>query len=269
MTRPKILMTGATGAVGKLLRPLLRERFEMRLSGRETILDLDDREEFIPGDLIDPAFCSALVEGVDGVIHMAGLVGPTLDFEATLGPNYRAVLNLLEACRKYGTKRFVFASSHHIIGMLPSDRAWDGDAPVAPDSFYGLSKAFGEAACAMYAKRFGIRTLVVRIGNADPEIVDGRRERIWTSGRDLADLVEIGLLHPDLEYAVVNGVSRCGDPLLGYGTAEPYGYAPRDSSEGHRAADFKPRESLTAGDGIEYVGGFFAVKDLPALGGVE
>ncbi|WP_394890503.1 NAD-dependent epimerase/dehydratase family protein [Mesorhizobium sp. AaZ16] len=256
-------MTGATGSVGKLLRPLLRHSFDMRLTGRETILDLAEGEEFMAGDLVDPAFAQKTVEGMDGVIHLAGLVAPSVTFTQTLGPNYQAVLNLLEACRQQKVGRFVFASSHHIIGMLPADRPWDGDAPVAPDSFYGLSKAFGEAACAMYARRFGIQTLVVRIGNADPEIVDGRRERIWTSGRDLADLVTLGLTHPELDYAVVNGVSRCDDALLGFETAAPFGYEPKDSSAGNRASHFRSRETLTAQDGAAYVGGFFAVNELP------
>jgi uronate dehydrogenase len=213
---------------------------------------------------VEPDFALRLVYGMDGIVHLAGLVAPAVTFEQTLGPNYRAVLNLLEACRRKEVKRFVFASSHHIIGMLPADRAWDGDATIAPDSFYGLSKAFGEAACAMYATRFGIRTLVVRIGNADPAVADGRRERLWTSGRDLADLIEIGLTHPDLDYAIVNGVSRCDDALLATGTAAPFGYTPKDRSAAHRAIHFKPRASLTAQDGAGYVGGFFAVNELPS-----
>jgi uronate dehydrogenase len=264
LSKPNILMTGATGAVGKLLRPFLRERFALRFSGREALADLAPGEEYVPGDLAEPDFALRIVDGMDGILHLAGLVAPAVTFEQTLGPNYRAVLNLLEACRQQKIGRFVFASSHHIIGMLPADRAWDGNATIAPDSFYGLSKAFGEAACAMYAMRFGLRVLVIRIGNADPVVADGRRERLWTSGRDLADLIGIGLTHPELHYAIVNGVSRCDDALLATDTAERFGHIPKDHPAGHRASNFKPRERLTAQDGAGYVGGFFAVSDLPS-----
>lgn len=263
MKRKTILLTGATGSVGKLIRPLLLARYDLRLTGRGEIGETSPGETYEVADLCDAAAVDRLVRGVDGVIHLAGLVAPGVSFTETLGPNYRAVLNVLEAMRSHGVNRHVFASSHHIIGMLPSDRAWETDAPVAPDSYYGLSKAFGEAACAMFAFRYGMRTLVVRIGNADPQIVDGRRERIWTSGRDLADLIACGLEDPDLTYAIVNGVSACDDPLLGLGAAEGLGYRPQDRSADHRASDFKPYAALSEEEGRGYVGGFFAKRDLP------
>lgn len=262
MSAKKILVTGAAGAVGRLLTPVLRERYALRLCDLRP-MDAAPGEEAFTGDLADPAFARQMVAGVDGVVHLAGLVASKVSFEDTLNPNYRAVLALLEGCRQENVRRFIFASSHHIVGMYPSDRSYDETAPPAPDSYYGLAKAFGEAACAMYAHRFGIATLVIRIGNAYPEVADGRRERLWVSTRDLAELVHIGLTAAELRYEIVYGVSNCPDPLFTNAAAERLGYRPvADAREAHAAA-FRPLAELGPEDGVDRVGGWFTMDPLP------
>ncbi len=264
MEKKRLLITGATGAVGTLLRPLLRTRYDLVLTGRKH-LETHDGETFVPGDIASSAFVDSITENVDGVLHLAGAVSKELSFEESLDPNYRSVLFLLDACRRKGIDRFIFASSHHIIGMLPSSRSWDESAPIAPDGFYGLSKAFGEAACAMYAMKFGIRTLVVRIGNADEQIVDGRRERIWISGEDMAALVIEGMEAPGLSFEIVNGVSRTPDPLLDRRSTRQLDYQPRSTTEGKRAPHFRELATLSEADGVAYVGGLFAANPLPPV----
>ncbi|WP_326912906.1 NAD(P)-dependent oxidoreductase [Rhizobium johnstonii] len=258
-------MTGAAGNVGRLLRPLLSTRYELKVTD---IVDCDVAagELRISGDLTDRDFCDFAVHDVDGVLHLAGLVGPDYDFEQTLDPNYRAVLNLLDACRDRAVGRFVFASSHHAVGMLASNAILDETAPIAPDSYYGLSKAFGEAACGMYARRFGIRTTLLRIGNADPLVVDGRRERLWTSARDMVSLIEIGLEHPDVLCDVVYAVSYCPDGIFENRRAQALGYQPKDNARDNRAPAFMDRAHLPP-DQISHVGGYFAVNELPKPSG--
>lgn len=262
MPKPRLLITGATGAVGTLLRPLLRERYELILTGRKPI-ETEVGEDAVAGDITSRDFVDRITDGVDGILHLAGAVGKSLTYEETIGPNYNALLYLLEACRTKSIERFIFASSHHIVGMHPSNQEWDENATLAPDGFYGLSKAFGEAACAMYALKFGIRTLVIRIGNADPKIVDGRRERIWISGQDLVTLVDQGMTATDLNYEIVNGVSNSDQPLLARRPTTQIGYEPISHSRGNRAVGFRPLESLSGGDGINFVGGLFASEPLP------
>ncbi len=264
MPKQRLLITGASGAVGTLLRPLLREHYELVLTGRKTI-DTVDGERAVAGDITSAEFVEQITQDVDGILHLAGAVGKSLTYEETLGPNYDAVLLLLEACRRKRIERFMFASSHHIVGMLPSDRPWDESATIAPDGFYGLSKAFGEAACAMYALKFGIRTLVIRIGNADPQIVDGRRERIWISGPDMAAIVRQGMESPTLRYEIINGVSNSDAPLLDRRPTNQLTYEPKSHSRGNRAPSFRPLETLTESDGISFVGGLFAADRLPLL----
>jgi len=262
MTRKRILLTGAAGRVGRLLRPLLQQSYALRLADIQPVTATAPDDEVLPGDLADPATARRAVEGTAGVVHLAGLVAPAVSFEDTLAPNYRAVLSLLEACRHTGVDRFVFASSHHIVGLHPP-APLPADAPLAPDGFYGLSKAFGEAACALYARRFGLRALIIRIGNADPEVVDGRRERLWVSGRDLAQLIGIGLEHPALGCEIVPGTSICPDAFFGHEAAERLGYRPLDRAADNHAASFRPLSAMTAADGAGHVGGLFAASALP------
>lgn len=264
MPKPILLITGAAGRVGTLLRPILLQRYDLRLVDICPVRNPVAGEQVILGDLANPAITDRAVEGVDGVIHLAAAVAPDIDFATTLAPNYIATLNLLEACRAYSVKRFVFASSHHAIGLHRIDQSpYDAGATIAPDGFYGLSKAFGEAACAMYAKRFGIACLAIRIGNADPQVVDGRRERLWTSAADMARLIEIGL-HPDFsDFEICYGISNCPQPLLKNPAALAQHYEPLDFSPENHSPAFRTFAELTESEGKDFVGGYFATVALP------
>jgi uronate dehydrogenase len=263
MSKPLILLTGAAGKVGQLLTPLLRGVYRLRLCDLKPMPLAAAEDEVVEGDLSDPQFAARVTAGVAGVVHLAGLVASQVSFEDTLNGNYRALLAVLDACRREHIPRFIFASSHHILGLHPSDRVYDESQALAPDGFYGLSKAFGEAACALYSKRFNIATLVIRIGNADPQVVDARRERLWISGRDLAQLITIGLTHPTLRYEIVNGVSRCPAPLFSLDAAARLGYQPLDDSPAHHAPGFRTLAELAEQDGYRYAGGRFAADPLP------
>lgn len=262
MIKKRILLTGAAGRVGRLVRPLLQQKYALRLCDLAPLAATADDDEIRSGDLAEPTVAARAVEGVEGVVHLAGLVAPAISFEDSLAPNYRAVLNLLEACRQTGVRRFVFASSHHVVGLHSLERL-SADAPPAPDGFYGLSKAFGEAACALYARRFAIRTLIVRIGNADPAVPDGRRERLWVSGRDLVQLISIGLEHEALECEIVYGTSLCPDPLFPNNAARRLGYLPMDHAAEHHAANYRPLSAMGVADGTAHIGGPFATSPLP------
>ncbi len=262
MPRPRILLTGAAGRVGRLVRPLLQQAYALRLCDLVALAANAPDDEIVTGDLADPAVAAAAVADTTAVVHLAGLVAPAVSFEDTLAPNYRAVLCLLEACRHQRVPRFVFASSHHLVGLLPA-APLTAAASVAPDGFYGLSKAFGEAACALYARRFGLRTLTIRIGNADPAVVDGRRERMWISARDLVQLITIGIEHADVACDLVYGTSLCPDPLFPDDAAARLGYRPEDRAADHHAAHFRPFATLTAADGAGHIGGPFAAAALP------
>ncbi len=128
-------------------------------------------------------------------------------------------------------KRVVFASSVHAIGFYPRRHRIGADVTVRPDSRYGLAKCFGEATGALYADKFGLEVLCIRIGNAWPKPVDERRLSIWISDRDLAQLVRIGLEHPQLRYEIVYGASGNLRSFWDNSAAERLGYRPEDDAE--------------------------------------
>ena len=267
--RRVLLVTGAAGKVGRALRPYLRERYDLLLHDRVAITDPHEGERATTGDLADAAHVREVVRGVDAVLHLAVVHGVDLRFDPSIDANFRATMHLLDAVRAEGVPRFVYASSHHVHGLHRRDGFAGDDAAYAPDAVYGLGKAYGELAATSYARRYGIRTLIVRIGNADPTVGDDRALRLWTSARDLAQLIAIGVDDPEVACDVVYGVSTCPDPLYRNRRAHLLGYRPEDRAEDHLDPEFVPYEAMPERLGRDYVGGRYVAIDLPFPIGAE
>lgn len=262
-----LLITGAAGIVGTALRPLLREHYKLRLLDRRSVESLDSNETEIVGDLTDPALVEHAVNGVDGILHLACAHGTDIAFQTTVEPNYHATLYLLEAAQRHGVKRFIFTSSHHVIGQYRTDAAETfDDALPAPDSYYAMSKVFGEGACAAFSQRYDLATLVIRIGNADAQVSDARRLRMWTSARDLGQLVRIGLEHPEVRNEIVYGVSESPNPLFHNRRARALGYRPQDNAEDNLAPGYLPYQDMDPeSSGRDHVGGAYAGAKLVSV----
>lgn len=262
-----LLITGAAGIVGSALRSLLREHYSLRLLDRRHVGELQPGETEIVGDLTDPVLVDQAVEGVQGILHLACAHGTDISFQATVEPNYHATLYLLEAAQRHGVRRFIFTSSHHVVGQYRTDTAESfDDAPAAPDSYYAMSKVFGEAACAAFTQRYGMGTFVIRIGNADARVSDARRLRMWTSARDLGQLVRLGLEHPNVRHEVVYGVSESPNPLFRNRRARELGYVPQDNAKDHLAPGYLSYEAMDpATSGRDHVGGAYAGAQLVSV----
>lgn len=261
-----LLVTGAAGRVGSALRPYLRGTYDLVLHDRVAAPEPSAAEEVRVSDLASYEDVLAAASGVDAVLHLACVHGLGLRFEDSLDTNFRGTMNLLEAAREHGVTRLVYASSHHVLGLHPLADFPGDEAALAPDAVYGLGKAFGEVACRTYAERYGIKTFVIRIGNADPLAPDARTARMWTSARDLAQLVRIGLEHPDIDYDIVYGVSNVAEPLFANRRARQLGYLALDRAEDNLATDFMSYEAMPPDRGRDFVGGGYAVVDLPRQG---
>ena len=234
MALKRVLITGAAGGIGRRLRRLLRGVYPaLRLSDIATPDDLAADEEFIAADLGDFAAVERAVSGVDGIVHLGGMSVEN-DWETILHANIIGTRNLFEAARRQGIERVVFASSNHAVGFYPRRRRIGTNAPVRPDSRYGVSKAFGEAMGALYADKHGLRVLNIRIGNVDDRPVDKRRLAIWIHPEDLVQLVRIGLEHPELHYEIVYGASDNERCWWDNAAAFRLGYRPRWRAEDYR-----------------------------------
>ncbi len=256
-------MTGAAGNVGRRLRRLLKGVYpELRLSDIRTPDDIAADEAFVEADLADPAQVDRAVAGVEGIIHLGGfsVEGP---WETILQSNIIGTYNLFEAARRHGVKRVVFASSNHVVGFYPRHRRLGPEALLRPDSRYGVSKAFGEALGALYAYKYGLRVLCLRIGNVDDAPADLRRLSIWLKPEDLVQLVRIGLEHPDLVYEVMYGVSDNERGWWDNSVAYRYGYRPTGKAEQYRDAALAAEAKLPADPiGRHYQGGPFCSQEF-------
>jgi uronate dehydrogenase len=227
----RILITGAAGGIGTRLREDIRGLYPaVRLSDLAPMAAASDGEEVIQADLADMAACERLCEGVDGIVHLGGQANEA-DWQRILSANIVGCYNLYEAARRRGVQRIVFATTNHVIGFYRRTQRIDDKVMARPDTRYGLSKAFGEDLGRLYADKFGLRVLNVRIGNFGDRPLDRRRLAIWLHPEDFLQLVRIGLDHPDLHYEVVYGASENDRGWWDNSNAYRLGYRPKHQSE--------------------------------------
>lgn len=225
-----ILMTGAAGRIGTFLRPELRGKYQLRLSDIVEISDLQPGESFAKGDISRMEDALRITEGVDAVVHFGGQSGEH-DWEHILEANIVGFYNTIEAARRNGVKRFLVATSNHAVGFYRCDQKIDHTVYPKPDSRYGVSKVFNEALASLYADRYGMEIFCMRIGNVNHAPIDRRRLAIWISGRDMAQLVQIGIEHPDIHFEIVYGISDNARAWFDNRNAYRLGYRPQDASE--------------------------------------
>ncbi len=230
----KILITGAAGGIGTYLRDTLRPKYALRLSDIRPLESPRQDEEFVATDITDLGAVTSLVEGVDGIVHLGGISKEDA-WDPILQSNFVGTYNLYEAARQCGVKRVVFASSNHAVGFYRRNQIIGTNVTVRPDSRYGVSKAFGEALGSLYADKYGLEVTCIRIGNVADAPVDVRRLAIWISPRDLTQLIEIGLEHPDIHFEIVYGASDNLRSWWDNSAATRLGYRPRDRSEDYAA----------------------------------
>lgn len=268
-----ILLTGAAGGLGTLMRELLPPHgYTLRLLDVRPIADAPDA---IVADLNDTEALREAVRGVDGVLHLAG-ISLESTFDKILESNIKGTHHLYEAVRaEAGSRgdgtapRVVFASSNHAIGFTPRPHTEEG-APLVPvstlrrpDTYYGLSKSFGEDLAQFYWDKFGVETVSVRIGSCFKEPTDVRMMSVWMSPADGARLFSAALTAPDVGHTVVYGSSANTRLWWDLSSARALGYDPQDDSEEYAEtllAEFGP---LTDDNPAHrYMGGRF-INDPP------
>ena len=226
----KVLITGAAGDVGGHLRRELAGRYALRLSDIRPLANLSPGEEFIRGDCASLRDMLRATRGVEAIVHLGGfsVEGP---WEVILRANIVGTYQVFEAARRNGVRRIVFATSNHAVGFYDRDETIDHRVYPKPDSRYGVSKVFGEALGSLYADKYGMEVVCVRIGNVNPRPMDKRRLAIWLSPRDLAQLVSIAIDKPGIRFEIVYGISANRRSWYDNANAERLGYRPQDDSE--------------------------------------
>ena len=160
----QVLVTGGAGFIGShLVEALLREGLSVRVidnlsTGRRSNLKhLEGRYDWIEGDVADFGLCQRAVDGMGCVFHQAAIPSVPRSVREPLsshvsGPT--ATLNLLEAARQAGVRRFVFAASSSAYGET-LDLPKHEDMLPQPLSPYAAGKLAGEAYVSVYAAPWG------------------------------------------------------------------------------------------------------------------
>ncbi|MGI8685945.1 MAG: NAD-dependent epimerase/dehydratase family protein [Acidimicrobiales bacterium] len=179
LTATRYFLVGGAGFIGSHFTDRLLERdavaavtlFDNFTSGREWHYAhhaSDPRLQVVRGDVKDLDTLTAAMAGHEVVIHLASnpdiaraATEPAVDFDdGTLLTHH-----VVEAMRRSGAARILYASGSGIYGDLGEEEAHEDRGPLEPVSTYGASKLAGEAMIASYAHMFGLSGRVFRFGN--------------------------------------------------------------------------------------------------------
>jgi L-arabinose 1-dehydrogenase [NAD(P)+] len=253
----QIAITGAAGRVGG---EAIAELQEHEITAIDIESPDDSNHESLDYKNID------IREGVerlrnvfkefDVVIHLAALVDPYETWENILDPNIIGTYNVFEAAKEAGVERVVFASSNHVTHMYnvddpsaPETMTTDPDVvhpddPAAPDSYYGVSKLLGEGLATVYANRYELEFVNLRIGwYLKPDELKGyQRENeskarysraMYLSPRDCRDVIRAAVESELPENPLtVNAVSNNTDRSMSIKeTIRSIGFEPQDNSK--------------------------------------
>lgn len=147
----KLLVTGATGFIGRALVPQLVEAgHSVRIATRSpsSHFTTEVEQEVVP-DLGEVKNWDPLLKGVEGVIHLAGLAhvirgsGSVEESKRFHRANVAVTRELLQACLGYAITKFIFISSLHVVASQ-ARQALSENAPPRPDSEYAKSKLNAE-----------------------------------------------------------------------------------------------------------------------------
>ncbi len=163
----KILVTGATGRIGKDFAILSADKYALRLTSRslERLGDVAPHEAMAL-DLADPDACQRACEGIHTIVHLAAEASPSAGFyESLLDTNIKGAFNIFRAAKDQGCRRIIYASSIQAMEGNPLDVQGMTDRPLRPVNLYGVSKCFGEALAHYFAVTEGLSSIVVRVGS--------------------------------------------------------------------------------------------------------
>jgi uronate dehydrogenase len=242
----RVLLTGAAGAIATAVRPVLRAlAAEVVLTDGVDVADPAPGERFVRAQLEDPAPWPDLAAGCDAILHL-GAVSDEAAFDVLAGPNLHGAFHVYDAARRAGVRRAVAASSRRATGFYRVGERLDGEATPRPDGLYAATKAFSESLGRLYADKFGLEVVALRIGTFLERPRTARDLSTWLSHDDAGRLVRAALTGPVDGFVCVYGVSA---NTRGWWDLPPsLGYAPVDDAEDF-ADDVEPF------DGIPFQGG--------------
>jgi nucleoside-diphosphate-sugar epimerase len=246
----KVLVTGGSGQLGQMFLRHYGDYYALRLTYHAHPFEAPGHE-VVQMDLTDFPSVLRAMQGMQAVVHLGADSALKTPWESTLANNVVGTYNAYEAARQAGVPRLVYASSNHAAGFALTERMPIGpDAPIRPDSLYGVSKCFGESLGRYYHDAYGMQVICLRIGSCHggDTLEDQRRHlqaviargvsrpynvvqylSIWLSPADMCQLVHRSL-ETDCPFGIFYGIS--GNTPAAYDLSETkrqLGYAPKDN----------------------------------------
>jgi uronate dehydrogenase len=230
-----ILVTGATGEVGRGVLPWLQERFSLRL------LSIDppgDDPRRIQADLLDWNALAAAMSGVEAVLHLAIAPGHSGVYEddafndQRFDVNVKGTFHVFEAARRAKVRRVVHVSSLMVVWGYGKVGPVPGDAPPKPIGTYALTKTLTEQIARHYAERNNMEVITLRISAPldinDPEHLRQPVRPQQIPLPDLAQAFERALTVPLPRYETVTIVGESSRRIWDLGPARRIlGYEPQ------------------------------------------
>jgi len=210
----RCLVTGAGGFIGShLVEELCRQGMDVRALVRYTsrgdtgwLGDVQEHVDVVLGDVRDSDQMRAVVDSCDTVFHLAALVGIPYSYVSprqNLETNAGGTLNMLEAARWAGVRRFVHTSTSEVYGTAQTDSIVE-DHPLVGQSPYSASKIAADHITLSYVRAFELPAVVVRPFNAFgprqsmraviPTIIT---QTLWS------DRLRLGTLYPTRDFTFV------------------------------------------------------------------
>jgi UDP-glucose 4-epimerase len=212
----RYLVTGGAGFIGShIVTRLVEEGHQVRVldnlctGSLANLAHLGDAVEFHEGDLRDASEVQRVVDGCEYVFHQAALASVPLSIEKPLETHHACVtgtVNLLDAARRAGVRRVVYAGSSSAYGNAPEMPKRESHNPETL-SPYAAAKLAGEYYCQAFAASYPIEVVRLRYFNVfgprqDPKspysaviplfasaLVEGRTPRIYGTGEQSRDFV--------------------------------------------------------------------------------
>ncbi|WP_422870481.1 NAD-dependent epimerase/dehydratase family protein [Curtobacterium sp. RRHDQ10] len=230
------VITGAAGTIGSALRgALAAEQVLLVSTDLRAVTPVGPDESVAQLDLADLEGLVDLFAGADGVVHLGGIPDEA-DFHDLAEANVVGTYHVLEAARRAGVPRVVYASSNRLTGSYPAGIHVTPDMPPRPDGFYGVSKVAGEALCRLYADKFGVSTISLRIGSYEEQPAPGRQQRTWLSPAD-AVRAFVAAMTTTEHTAVFYASSANTDGWWDLRAGEAVGFVPQDDASARTAPE--------------------------------
>lgn len=203
----KIVLTGASGRLGSYLRePLSKITKKLVSTDKEDIGKTLHNEVFKKLNIKNFKEVNKILKKTDLIIHF-GAYSNEGPFQEILDSNILGTYNIWKSAKKNKIKRIIFASSIHSVGMYRANETINHKVMHKPDTFYGLSKCFGENLAQMYWDKCGIECLTIRILSC-AKVTSKRSLSTWLSYDDLIRIVIQSTKIKKLGFEIIYGVSN-------------------------------------------------------------